>query len=58
MTPTQINKLLGVEVKTLNNWKNGARTELYDLLSSFDYESAKKLLTTGNKEAYVRFLEN
>ena len=37
MTPTQINKLLGVEVKTLNNWKNGDRTELYDLLSSLDY---------------------
>ena len=58
MTPTQINKLLGVEVKTLNNWKNDNRTELYDLLSSLDYESAKKLLTTGNKEAYVRVLEN
>ena len=40
-----MNKLLKVEYRTLNNWKNGARTELYNLLSSLDYESAKKLLT-------------
>ncbi len=38
--------------------KNGARTELYNLLSSLDYESAKKLLTLGDKESYVRVLEN
>jgi hypothetical protein len=53
-----MNKLLKVEYRTLNNWKNGARTELYNLLSSLDYESAKKLLTLGDKESYVRVLEN
>ena len=53
-----MNKLLKVEYRTLNNWKNGARTELYNLLSSLDYESAKKLLTIGDKESYVRVLEN
>ncbi len=58
MTPSQMNKLLRVESKTLNNWKNGARTELYSLLSSLDYGSAKKLLTVGDKEAYIRILEN
>ena len=53
-----MNKLLKVEYRTLNNWKNGARTELYNLLSSLDYENAKKLLTIGDKESYVRVLEN
>ena len=53
-----MNKLLKVEYRTLNNWKNGARAELYNLLSSLDYESAKKLLTLGDKESYVRVLEN
>lgn len=58
MTPRQMHKLLKVGDKTLNNWKNGTRTELYNLLSSLDYESAKKLLTMGDKEAYVKVLEN
>ena len=47
-----MNKLLKVEYRTLNNWKNGARTELYNLLSSLDYESAKKLLTIGYKDFF------
>ena len=58
MTPRQMHKLLKVGDKTLSNWKNGTRTELYNLLSSLDYESAKKLLTMGDKEAYVKVLEN
>lgn len=37
-----MNKLLKIDSKTLNNWKNGVRTELYSLLSSLDYESAPK----------------
>lgn len=58
MTPTQMNKLLGIETKTLNNWKNGTKTKLYNLLSSLDYENAKNLLKSNDKETYVRVLEN
>ena len=58
MTQMQMNKLFNVDTRTLRNWKNGNRKELYNLLESLDLESAKKLLVQSDKSTYVKLLEN
>lgn len=58
MTQMQMNKLFNVDTRTLRNWKNGNRKELYNLLESLDLESAKKLLVQNDKTTYVKLLEN
>ena len=58
MTQMQMNKLFNVDTRTLRNWKNGNRKELYNLLESLDLENAKKLLVQSDKTTYVKLLEN
>lgn len=58
MTQMQMNKLFNVDTRTLRNWKNGNRKELYNLLEALDLESAKKLLVQSDKSTYVKLLEN
>ena len=58
MTQMQMNKLFNVDTRTLRNWKNGNRKELYNLLEALDLESAKKLLMQSDKNTYVKLLEN
>ncbi|MBN2824408.1 MAG: hypothetical protein JXQ76_03710 [Campylobacterales bacterium] len=58
MTQTQMHELFKVDTRTLRNWKNGNRQELYRLLESLDYESAQKLLAQNDKNSYIRVLEN
>ena len=52
MTQMQMNKLFNVDTRTLRNWKNGNRKELYNLLEALDLESAKKLLVQSDKSTY------
>lgn len=54
----QMNKLFNVDTRTLRNWKNGNRKELYTLLEALDLESAKRLLVQSDKNTYVKLLEN
>ncbi len=58
MTQTQMHQLLHVDTRTLRNWKNGNREELYSLLQNLDYKTAKRLLAQNDRSTYVKVVEN
>jgi hypothetical protein len=51
-------ELLGVPERTLRDWKKNNRSELYKLLESIDYNTAKKLLAQNNNTDLKKLLEN
>ncbi len=57
MKQKEMSELVKVNDRTLRNWKKN-RVELYKLLENLDFEQAKKLLVSNDKETYIKFLEN
>ena len=58
MKQHQMQELLGVPGRTLRDWKNNNRSELYRLLEVIDYNTAKKLLAQNNNNDLKKLLEN
>lgn len=57
MKQKEMSELVKVNDRTLRNWKKN-RVELYKLLENLDFEQAKKLLVSNDKETYIKLLEN
>ena len=55
MKQQEMSKLLGLSARTLREWKNNNRSELYKLLKNLDVRDAEKLL---NEESYLKVLNN
>ena len=58
MRQLQMQELLGIPERTLRDWKKNNRSELYKLLETIDYNTAKKLLTQNNNSDLKKLLEN
>ena len=58
MRQQQMQELLGVPERTLRDWKKSSRSELYKLLETIDYNTAKKLLAQNNNNDLRKLLEN
>ena len=58
MTQQQIQKLLNVPERTLQDWKKGNIAKLYQLLETLDYNQAEQLLNMTNNNDLKKLLEN
>jgi len=58
MKQQQMQELLGVPERTLRDWKKSNRSELYKLLETIDYNTAKRLLAQNNNNDLRKLLEN
>ncbi len=54
----EMKNLLNLPERTLRDWKNNNRSELYKLLEVLDYNTAKKLLTQSGNTDLKKLLEN